>query len=98
MKRSENKWNQTKTRTSSTQSANLPQSLRQTLGHDSKRAKEIDQAIATFIDVDMKLFSVVHNARFQNMLRVLETQYKISSQTIFTNLVVPASYYKTKVK
>lgn len=74
----------------------LPGSFRQPLAHDSKRAKEIDRAIATFITVDMRPFSVVDNARFQDMLRTLEPRYKIPSRTYFTDTAVPALYNKTK--
>ena len=39
----------------------LPGSFRQPLAHDSKRAKEMDRAIATFIAVDIRPFSIVDN-------------------------------------
>lgn len=74
----------------------LPGAFREPLAHDSKRAKEIDRAIATFIAVDMRPFSVVENAGFQDMLRTLEPRYKIPSRTYFTDTVVPALYNKTK--
>lgn len=76
----------------------LPESFRQPLAHDSKRAKEIDRAIATFIAVDMWPFSVEENTRFQEMLRVLEPCYSIPSQTYFTDIAVPALYKETKAK
>ena len=49
----------------------LPGSFRQPLAHDSKRAKEIDRAIATFIAVDMRPFSVVDNVGFRTWYRHL---------------------------
>lgn len=76
----------------------LPESFRQPLAQDSKRAKEIDRAIATFIAVDMRPFSVVDNAGFQEMLRTLEPRYKIPSRTYFTDTAVPALYNKTKAQ
>ncbi|CAI5682808.1 zinc finger BED domain-containing protein 1-like [Oreochromis niloticus] len=76
----------------------LPESFGQPLAHDSKRAKEIDRAIATFTAVDMRPFSVVENTGFQEMLRVLEPRYSIPSRTYFTNTAVPALYKETKAK
>uniref|UniRef100_A0A1A8JA70 BED-type domain-containing protein n=1 Tax=Nothobranchius kuhntae TaxID=321403 RepID=A0A1A8JA70_NOTKU len=76
----------------------LPESFRQPFTRDSKRAKEIDRAIATFIAVDMRPFSVVDNIGFQETLRVLEPRYNLPSRTYFTETAVPALYNETKAK
>nr|XP_054592988.1 E3 SUMO-protein ligase ZBED1-like [Nothobranchius furzeri] len=76
----------------------LPESFRQPFTRDSKRAKEIDRVIATFIAVDMRPFSVVDNIGFREMLRVLEPRYNLPSRTYFTETAVPALYNETKAK
>ena len=52
------------------------------LPHSSSKAKAISGAILQFIVKDLRLFSVVQNSGFQNLLHVLEPRYTIPSRQL----------------
>lgn len=58
----------------------IPAAFRQAFPTDSNKAKQITEAIGTFIDADMRPYYVVENAGFKNMLHVIEPCYTIPSR------------------
>lgn len=76
----------------------IPAAFRQAFPTDSNRAKQITEAIGTFIAADMRPYSVMENADFKNMLNVIEPRYTIPSRAHFSQTIIPALYKKTKAQ
>ena len=60
----------------------LSEAFKQPLHAGSDRAKSITKALGGFIAKDMQPFSVVEDAGFRHMIKVLESRYNIPSQTL----------------
>ena len=58
----------------------------------SRRAQDITAAMGQFIVKDLRPYSVVQNAGFKNLIRVLEPKYTIPSRQHFSEKVIPELY------
>ena len=70
----------------------------QPYGHQSKRWKELNEAIAYFFCKDGLPVYTVEKAGFQSMLKTLDSRYEIPSRAHFSRSVIPDMYASTKKK
>ncbi|XP_041834649.1 zinc finger BED domain-containing protein 4-like [Melanotaenia boesemani] len=74
----------------------LPAALKTPLPSHSDRAKAITNSIGVFIAMDLRPYSVVENAGFRHMLKVIEPRYEVPTQPHFSQKIIPSLYEKTK--
>ena len=74
----------------------LSEAFKQPLHAGSDRAKSITKALGGFIAKDMQPFSVVEDAGFRHMIKVLESRYNILSRKHFSNTVITELYEQTR--
>ncbi|XP_039608816.1 E3 SUMO-protein ligase ZBED1-like [Polypterus senegalus] len=74
----------------------ITSAFKQHLASNSDRAKAITHGIGVFIATGLRPYSVVENAGFKYMIKVLEHRYEIPSRPHFSQKVVPALYEKTR--
>ncbi|XP_041853351.1 E3 SUMO-protein ligase ZBED1-like isoform X2 [Melanotaenia boesemani] len=66
------------------------------LADNSTHSKAITEAIGYFICKDMCPYSVVENAGFRQMIRILEPKYKLPSRQHFSEKCIPGLYEEAK--
>lgn len=74
----------------------LPTAFKQPLPGESDRAKAITNAVGVFIAADLRPYSVVENAGFKHMIKVIEPRYQLPSRPHFSQKIIPGLYEKTK--
>ena len=81
-----------------TQTTSIPDmfKVKLPLQKSSERHKTLTKAIAGFIAMDMRPFSVVENTGFQHLMAVAEPRYTVPSRTHFARTVVPGLLKKVK--
>lgn len=72
--------------------------MSQKLSASSDRHKALTQAIATFIALDMRPYSVVENKGFKYLMSIAEPRYNIPSRTHFAQTVLPGLYTSVKTR
>lgn len=80
------------------QQPTLPSFFQAKFPANSDRAQKITNAIAIFMALDMRPFSVVDNEGFKYLLSVLEPRYLLPSRAHFSQNVLPKLKEKTQVK
>ncbi len=80
------------------QQPTLPSLFQAKFPANSDRAQKITNAIAIFMALDMRPFSVVENEGFKYLLSVLEPRYLLPSRAHFSQNVLPKLQEKTKAK
>ncbi|XP_057684886.1 E3 SUMO-protein ligase ZBED1 [Corythoichthys intestinalis] len=85
----------TKRKTSVVQTT-LPTAFKQPFSGGSDRAKAITNAVGVFIAADLRPYSVVENAGFKHMIKVIEPRYQLPSRPHFSQKIIPGLYEKTK--
>ncbi len=76
----------------------LPSLFQAKFPANSDRVQKITNAIAIFMALDMRPFSVVKNEGFKYLLSVLEPHYLLPSRAHFSQNVLPKLQEKTKAK
>lgn len=61
----------------------------------SVRSTKITKAVAKFILLDMRPLSTVNDEGFQQLIKVLEPRYDLSSRTYITETLIPRMYEQT---
>ena len=62
----------------------------------SRRAKELDQAIAYFLAKDMQPFHTVEKQDFQKMVHVFDSKYTLPSRNYFSEKEIPRMYSEVR--
>ncbi len=85
-------------KTTQQQQPTLPSLFQAKFPANSDRAQKITNAIAIFMALDMRPFSVVENEGFKYLLSVLEPRYLLPSRAHFSQNVLPKLQEKKKAK
>jgi hypothetical protein len=68
------------------------------LPSDGTRAKQITEAIAKYIVLDMRPLDSINDTGFVRLINTLEPRYDIQSRTHITKTVLPKMYKELKEK